>query len=126
EHGARPFLIGDTVLRGSLASQAEALRDMAEPNKGLEWQPAKMSEIPSQYGSGCTPSATNDNCGVHILSGIPNRAAALMIRSLGWNKTQRLFYRVMTERLRTDSDFADYRNQLLGECSTSLSAGDCQ
>ena len=51
--GSEPYLIGETVLRGSLAERARALRDMRHPDKGLSVQPGKMSEIPEQFKFGC-------------------------------------------------------------------------
>lgn len=121
-----PFLIGETVLRGEFAQKARALRDMLEPGTGLSAQPAHMNEIPDALGQDCRPSRTNDNCGVHILSGIPNKAVALMIKNLGWNQLYDLFYTVMTERLTETSDFADYRDAVVSVCKETLPAASCQ
>jgi len=121
-----PYLIGDTVLMPVLKKEAEALRDMLNPEKGLSPQPGKVSETPAEFGAGCTPDGANDNCGVHILSGIPNRAVALMAEKLGWETLQPIAYRVMTERLRSSSNFADYRAQFVDECSGSLSRNACK
>lgn len=120
----RPFLIGDTLLRGKLRDKADALRDMLEPEEGLKPQPAHMEQYPPEFKL-CKPAPGNDNCGVHILSGIPNKAIALAIESLGWETVRPLFYRVMTQRLRTSSNFADYRNQVLDECKAQLQEGQC-
>lgn len=125
DKGSNPYLIGESVLRGELAQQAEALRDMWDPHKSLSKQPAHVSETPAEFGAGCAPSESNDNCGVHILSGIPNRAFALVASQLGWAEAYELFYRVMTERLRTNSDFKDYRDQVLDECERTLSTKAC-
>jgi Zn-dependent metalloprotease len=121
-----PYLIGDTVLRGDLKKEAEALRDMLHPEKGLSPQPGKVSETPAEFAPGCTPTNGNDNCGVHILSGIPNRAIALMVEKLGWESLHPLAYRVMTQRLRSSSDFRDYRAQWEDECESSLSKNACK
>ena len=126
EPSSDPFLLGETVLRGDLARRARALRDMLNPALGVKPQPAKVSEIPAEFSASCRPSGSNDNCGVHILSGIPNRASALMVQSLGWEKLRKLFYTVMTQRLRSTSQFADYRNQMLDQCSTLLTTFECQ
>jgi len=122
EHPKNPFLMGEKCLRGALAAKAEALRDMLYPHKSLGGQPAHMSEIPAEDGEGCIPSNDNDNCGVHGNNGVPNRAGALIIQQLGFQAAAPLFYRVMTVRLRTTSDFADYRNQMMDECATRRGA----
>jgi Zn-dependent metalloprotease len=121
-----PFLIGDSVLLAPLKKEAEALRDMLHPEKSLSPQPGKVSETPPEYGPGCMPSGGNDNCGVHILSGIPNRAFALMTEKLGWETLRGISYRVMTQRLRTTSDFRDYRAQFEDECKAALSRSMCR
>jgi len=121
-----PFLIGDTVLLAPLKKEAEALRDMLHPEKGLSPQPGKVSETPAEFAPGCVPSGGNDNCGVHILSGIPNRAFALMTEKLGWETLRGISYRVMTQRLRSTSDFRDYRAQFEDECEKSLTRTMCR
>lgn len=63
----------------------------------------------------------NDNCGVHYLSGIPNRAASMIIDRLGFERTRNLFFRTNTMRLNAASDFQDYVRQLYQEC---VSAGE--
>lgn len=125
QHPANPFLIGDTVLRGPLKAKADALRDMLHPDKGLRPQPGAMNEIPSEFGSSCVAGMGNDNCGVHILSGIPNRVSALIVNDLGWDASRSLFYRVMTARLRANSQFADYRDQMFDECAETHSGSAC-
>lgn len=126
EHPSNPFLIGESVLRGELKARADALRDMLYPERGLSPQPTTVREIPAKLGKGCVADSKNDNCGVHILSGIPNRAAALIIQRVGWRTSYEFFYRVMTQRLRSNSDFSDYGNQLLDECrGDSLPSGTC-
>ena len=123
---SNPFLIGDTVLLEPLKKEAEALRDMLHPEKGLSPQPGKISETPPEFAPGCVPSGGNDNCGVHILSGIPNRAFALMTEKLGWETLRGISYRVMTQRLRSTSDFRDYRAQFEDECEKSLTRTMCR
>lgn len=126
EHNANPWLVGEGVLKPVLQARVEALRDMMHPEKGLNPQPGKVSRMRPEYATGCTPSGSNDHCGVHSNSGIPNRAAALIVSSLGWEKTKGIFYRVMTQRLRSRSNFADYRKQTLDECASKLSSSDCK
>lgn len=125
QNPVNPFLLGDTVLRGEL-SKYPALRDMLNPAKGVSEQPGHVNEIEAEFGPNCQATMNNDNCGVHILSGIPNRASALMIQALGWEKLYPLFYQVMTVRLRANSKFSDYKDQMLAECDATMSAFECE
>lgn len=90
--------------------QARALRSMAEPGTayddpmlGKDPQPAHMS------GYVDTP---RDNGGVHINSGIPNRAfylAATALDGPAWAVAGRIWYETLCDkRLRHDADFAAF------------------
>jgi Zn-dependent metalloprotease len=116
----RPFLLGETVLRGRARQEAEALRDMLNPGKGLSPQPGHLAETPPEFGPSCAPNGSNDNCGVHILSGIPNRAISLAAQKVGWTALRSVLYTTMIERLRSNSDFNDYRDQIVEECRLRL------
>jgi Zn-dependent metalloprotease len=53
-------------------------------------------------------NTSSDNGGVHINSGIPNRAFYLTAMEIGgyaWDKAGRIWYITLTERLRERSDF---------------------
>ena len=88
------------------------LRDMEDPHRGLGGgQPAHMDEYEN------LPIST-DNGGVHINSGIPNRAAYLIAEgltdeglgtSVGRTVTAALYYRALTTYLTPYSDFDDMR-----------------
>jgi Zn-dependent metalloprotease len=126
ENPSRPFLVGETVLRGTLAQQADALRNMLDPSKSIGGQPSNVSEIPADMGPSCVPSGNNDNCGVHRLSGVPNKAVALAVQKIGWDKAGAVVYRVMTQRLLQKATFADYRTQVMDECAARLTADECK
>ncbi len=115
------FLIGERVVLKS----NQPLRDMLHPERGLSAQPGHVSQIPQMFRPGCIPNEANDNCGVHILSGIPNKFAALSVSQIGWKKMQLIFYRVMTRRLSSKADFIDYKNHILDECENQLNQNDC-
>ena len=84
----------------------KALRSMKEPGTayddpiiGKDPQPGHMKDY---------VNTSSDNGGVHINSGIPNRAFYLTARELGgyaWEKAGRIWYITLTERLRERSDF---------------------
>lgn len=86
-----------------------AMRDLENPNQGLQpgqpgWQPASMSEYVQ-----LPEDEDNDNGGVHVNSGIPNRAAALIISALGREKAERIYYRALTTYLTSRAQFSDAR-----------------
>src|SRR5262249_18719666 len=98
------WLIGEGLL---LKPGSKALRSMLEPGTAYDGdpQPGKMSdyqELPE--------TEAGDNGGVHINSGIPNRAFALAATKLGgnsWDRAGRVWYKTLTEKLRSDAQFAD-------------------
>jgi Zn-dependent metalloprotease len=72
-----------------------------DPVLGKDPQPASMPDFYEGY---------DDNGGVHINSGIPNRAfamAALAIGGYAWEKAGAIWYKALTERLRNTSDFKE-------------------
>ncbi len=115
------MLIGEKVVM----NEKKPLRDMMNPSRGLSPQPGHVSETPDMFGPNCIPNQFNDNCGVHVLSGIMNRFAAIAIEQLGWAKLAHIFYRVMTQRLSSSATFIDYRNQIIEECISQLSPNEC-
>jgi Zn-dependent metalloprotease len=100
--------MGEDIVNSS-AFPRGALRDLADPHNGgrgaadAGWQPAHMSEYVKL-------SLAEDNGGVHVNSGIPNRAAFLVAEALGREKTERIYYRVLEARyLNPFSQFMDMR-----------------
>ena len=100
------WLIGADVLVP--AQTRRAIRDMEnpgtayvdDPDLGTDPQPAHMKDF---Y------SGAADNGGVHLNSGIPNRAFALVARELGgfaWETAGRIWYDAMFQ-LSSRSQFAD-------------------
>ena len=99
------WLIGEGILGPALPGKA--LRSMDEPGTANEYdeQPDHMSryqDLPDDN------DPRNDNGGVHINSGIPNRAFCLAAKAIGgyaWEKTGRIWYAALTKHLQFDSDF---------------------
>ncbi len=75
--------------------------DVRDPLSGIG-QPAHMREY-----ARLPNSRKSDNGGVHINSGIPNRAAFLIAQALGREKTEQIYYRTLTQYLTPDSNFGD-------------------
>ena len=113
---------------------AGAIRDMSDPT--IFGDPDKMSS-PNFFVSFL------DNGGVHINSGINNKAAYLMadgsltendpnpgefngetVVAMGNAKTAKLYYEVQTNHLTTGSDYLDLYNALLAACTVLVGTGD--
>jgi Zn-dependent metalloprotease len=102
---AADWLIGEGTLVPSLG---KALRSMKAPGTAYngDRQPAHMRDYVDLPDDN---DPSNDNGGVHINSGIPNHAFALAAIAIGgnaWEKAGRIWYVTLTQRLRSDSDFA--------------------
>ena len=108
-----------------------AIRDMREPS--LFDQPDKMS-------SPLYAQDIFDNGGVHINSGINNKAAYLMVNggtfngktvsAVGWAKTAAIYYEVNTNLLTSGADYADLYFAMQTACSgligqRGISAANC-
>ncbi len=91
------WLIGEDVVKLT-AFPSGAMRDMADPHNGGSgpsdlgsgWQPSNMSEY-------LTLEFTEDGDwgGVHVNSGITNRAAYLIGTTIGKDKLEQIYYRVL-------------------------------
>ncbi|MBM1105598.1 M4 family metallopeptidase [Aurantibacter crassamenti] len=98
------WLLGeDIVNRDYFASGA--MRDMQNPNNGVSsnetgWQPKDMTE----YYTG-----SEDNGGVHLNSGIVNRAYYLVATDISKNKAEQIYYRALETYLTVSSQFIDLR-----------------
>ena len=100
------WLIGEDIYTPGTAG--DALRSMADPTKQGD---------PDHYSVRYT--GTGDYGGVHINSGISNKAAYLLsnggthygvsVAGIGNDKTGKIFYRTLTQYLTPNSTFAQYR-----------------
>ncbi len=103
------YLLGEDVVNTNVF-RSGALRNMADPNNGgnrlgdTGWQPASVSQ--QFFGK-------EDNGGVHINSGITNRAFFLIANTIGKDKTEQIYYRALTTYLVRSSQFVDLRASLL-------------
>jgi Zn-dependent metalloprotease len=83
-----------------------ALRSMKEP--GTAYDDPTIGKDPQPGHMKKYVKTTSDNGGVHINSGIPNHAfylAAIEIGGYAWEKTGKIWYVTLRDRLREDSDF---------------------
>lgn len=103
------YKLGEDVVNINVF-RSGALRDMADPHNGGTrlgdngWQPDNVSE---QF------LGKEDNGGVHINSGITNRAFFLIANTIGKDKAEQIYYRALTTYLVSTSQFVDLRASLL-------------
>jgi Zn-dependent metalloprotease len=100
------WLIGEGLFTSNVAGKA--IRSMKDPGSayddpvlGKDPQPGHMKKY---------VKTTADNGGVHINSGIPNRAfylAAVEIGGYAWEKTGKIWYNTLRDKLKPDSGFSD-------------------
>ncbi len=100
------WTLGESVLLPNIEG-ATALRNMADPHNGQPttspyWQPAHMSEFKSL-------PASQDNGGVHINAGIPNKAYYLTASSIGRSKAERIYFRAWINYFTANTDFSAAR-----------------
>ncbi len=104
-----------------------ALRDMSNPHNGgsgpndPSWQPAHMNEYQN-----LPVNPQNDNGGVHINSGIPNRAFYLFASAVGNSKAEQVYYRALTQYLNASSQFIDCRLAVLQATEDLYGAGSSE
>jgi bacillolysin len=106
------FTLGENIMKASTGKAA--LRDISNPKSSTLFspQPASMSEFQNL--------ATNDdNGGVHVNSGIPNKAAYNVINAMGRAKAEIIYYRALTKYLTRNSQFGDCRKAVV-QAATDL------
>jgi len=116
------WLIGEGLFTANV--QGRALRDMANPGTaydddvlGKDPQPASMADF---------VQTNQDNGGVHINSGIPNRAFYLAATSLGgnaWEKAGQVWYDTIRDpRLLSTARFATFAKLTVRNAQIALGA----
>lgn len=112
------WLMGEDVI---LPGKGVALRDMSNPanSQVVSPQPGHMNDFrnldPSQ-----------DNGGVHVNSGIPNKACYNVAQALGREKTEKIYYRALTKYLNRNSNFVDCRTACEQAATDLYGASDAQ
>jgi Zn-dependent metalloprotease len=96
------YLMGEDIMKAGTGKSA--LRDLSNPKNTqiLSPQPSTMTEYQNL-------SADQDNGGVHINSGVPNKAAYLVINAITREKAERIYYRALSNYLTRNSQFGDCR-----------------
>lgn len=86
--------------------------------------PAKYSEIFTFEGETCGRS--NDNCGVHMNATLIGHAGYLLVKAMGRDKAEKLFYATLVHHLTATSDFAAFGKGMRKACGNLLGSVDCQ
>ncbi len=101
---AANWLLGEDVTTPAIPG--DALRDMENPDGPKVafggQQPAHMSQFQ-------VLTKDQDNGGVHINSGIPNKAFFLAATAIGIAKAEQIWYRALSQHLTRNSKFVDFR-----------------
>ncbi len=105
------WLIGETVIK-SPPYPVPYLRNMEDPTAGGRYNSSQPLKTVGQPGhmrdyANLPLERKSDNGGVHVNSGIPNRAAYLIAQQIGREKTEQIYYRTLTQYLTPSSQFAD-------------------
>jgi len=108
------FLVGEDITRNALAA-----RDIEDPDN-----PDVLSGQPANYADYNDLPLNTDNGGVHVNSGIPNRAAYLVIQAIGRTKTEQIYYRALTTYLNPTSGFLDARDALVQSATDLYGAAE--
>ncbi|MGM7681586.1 M4 family metallopeptidase [Cytobacillus sp. Hm23] len=112
--GTSDWLLGEDVYTPGV--DGDALRSMSDPT--LYNQPAHMNNYQN-----LPVTRDGDWGGVHINSGIPNKAFYNIATKIGLDKSGKIYYRALTKYLTSQSQFIDARNALL-QASEDLYGAD--
>jgi Zn-dependent metalloprotease len=107
--GEADWLIGEGLFMPGI--KARGIRSLKEP--GTAYDDPLLGKDPQPGHMRDYVHTIEDSGGVHINSGIPNRAfyqLAVRLRGFAWEKAGRIWYRALCEKLRTSSTFADAMN----------------
>jgi Zn-dependent metalloprotease/uncharacterized protein YjdB len=117
---ATDWVVGDDVYTPS--KPGDALRSLSNPT--LYNQPDRMGNYEN-----LPDTESGDYGGVHVNSGIPNKAAYLVASKIGMEKTAKIYYRALVNYMSSNTDFEVARaclvqaaTDLYGASSTAVSA----
>jgi hypothetical protein len=120
------WLVGADVLNPSV--QGRALRDMRNP--GTAYDDPRLGTDPQPAHMDAYVDTDDDNGGVHINSGIPNRAfvlAALAIGGNAWEDAGAVWYAVVSgDGIKADCDFATFAELTVAAAATAHGEGSAQ
>ena len=101
------WLVGEGIFLPGV--NGRALRSMSAP--GTAYDDPQIGKDPQVGSMADFVQTTDDNGGVHLNSGIPNRAFVLAAQAIGgesWSGAGRIWYAALTSGVPADSDFATF------------------
>lgn len=110
------WLVGAEIFTDAV--QGKALRSMLHP--GTAYDDDELGKDPQPDHMIGYVHTTEDNGGVHINSGIPNRAFALFATDLGgnaWERAGTVWYRALTGGLSSRATFTDFADATVAAAS---------
>jgi hypothetical protein len=120
------WLVGAELLNPSV--QGRALRDMRNP--GTAYDDPRLGTDPQPADMEHYVDTRDDNGGVHINSGIPNRAfvlAALAIGGNAWEAPGAIWYAVLSgDGIKADCDFATFAGLTVAAAGRAHGEGSSQ
>ncbi|RFA19260.1 M4 family metallopeptidase [Subtercola boreus] len=119
------WLIGQGLF--TPAVKGEALRSMLNP--GTAYDDPVLGKDPQPADMAHYVETTDDNGGVHLNSGIPNRAFALAAIEIGgdaWLGAGQVWYDTITGPLAADADFAAFARATVAAATARFGAGSAE
>lgn len=111
------WLIGAEIFTDAV--EGSALRSMIAP--GTAYDDDELGKDPQPDHMSGFVRTTEDNGGVHINSGIPNRAFAVFALDLGgnaWERAGTVWYRALTGGLSSTASFTDFADATVAAAAT--------
>jgi len=118
---AADWLIGEGIFMPGI--DGVALRSMKAP--GTAYDDPRLGKDPQVGSMSSYVHTSDDNGGVHINSGIPNRAFYLAAVAIGgdtWSGAGRIWYAALTSGLAPDTDFAGFADACVAAAGPQASA----
>jgi Zn-dependent metalloprotease len=103
------WIIGEGLFTPNV--KGVGIRSMKAP--GSAYDDPVLGKDPQPMHMDHYVNTVNDNGGVHINSGIPNHAFYVVAREIGgfaWEKAGAIWYKALTEKLKSNSNFTDAAN----------------
>ncbi len=120
------WLVGAELLNPSV--KGRALRDMRNP--GTAYDDPRLGKDPQPADMAHYVDTQDDNGGVHINSGIPNRAFVLAAEAIGgnaWDAPGAIWYAVLSgDGIKADCDFATFAGLTVAAAGTAHGDGSTE